>query len=167
MRARFVGDAESGEYSRAAIPALRVAATAFALLSLSCSPGRPDPEHPELQSTRERMDTCAEKVIGSPHAAAGAPGPDPPQENAATGARQGLTPEQIRTVVLANTAAFRCCYEILLGEDPCAHGMVGIAFSVAPEGSVSRASIASDSIGRPVVGACMLQVFRNLRFPAA
>jgi hypothetical protein len=52
---------------------------------------------------------------------------------------QGLHPEQIRNVVLANQSAFQCCYETALRADPNAQGGVTIAFSIGKNGLVEKA----------------------------
>ena len=80
---------------------------------------------------------------------------------------QGLTPEQIRRVVLSRQGAFQACYELALAKDPDAKGGVTIAFSVTPGGSVASASVATSSLGNPRVEGCMLRQFNRLKFPTA
>ena len=80
---------------------------------------------------------------------------------------QGLTPEQIRRVVLSRQGAFQACYELALAKDPDAKGGVTIAFSVSPGGSVASASVATSSLGNPRVEGCMLRQFNRLKFPTA
>jgi TonB family protein len=46
-------------------------------------------------------------------------------------------------------------------------GGVTIAFSIAPGGSVSGASVASSSLGNARVEGCILRQARRLKFPAA
>jgi hypothetical protein len=82
-------------------------------------------------------------------------------------AGQGLSPEQIRRVVLSRQGAFQACYELALSKDPNAKGGVTVAFSVSPGGSVAGASIASSSLGNPRVEGCMLRQFNRLKFPVA
>jgi hypothetical protein len=80
---------------------------------------------------------------------------------------QGLSPEQIRRVVLSRQGAFQACYELALAKDPDAKGGVTIAFSVTPGGSVATASVASSSLGNARVEGCMLRQFNRLKFPVA
>jgi hypothetical protein len=80
---------------------------------------------------------------------------------------QGLSPEQIRRVVLSRQGAFQACYELALSKDPDAKGGVTVAFSVSPGGSVASASVASSSLGNPRVEGCMLRQFNRLKFPTA
>jgi hypothetical protein len=82
-------------------------------------------------------------------------------------AGQGLSPEQIRRVVLSRQGAFQACYELALSKDPNAKGGVTVAFSVSPGGSVAGASIASSSLGNARVEGCMLRQFNRLKFPVA
>jgi hypothetical protein len=82
-------------------------------------------------------------------------------------AGQGLTPEQIRRVVLSRQGAFQACYELALSKDPGAKGGVTVAFSVSPGGSVASASVASSSLGNARVEGCMLRTFNRLKFPVA
>ena len=82
-------------------------------------------------------------------------------------AGQGLTPEQIRRVVLSRQGAFQACYELALSKDPSAKGGVTVAFSVSPGGSVASASVASSSLGNARVEGCMLRTFNRLKFPVA
>jgi TonB family protein len=80
---------------------------------------------------------------------------------------QGLSPEQIRRVVMSRYGAFRACYELALSKDPTAKGGVTVSFSVTPGGSVGSASISSSSLGNPRVEGCMLRTFNRLKFPPA
>ncbi len=79
----------------------------------------------------------------------------------------GLTPEQIRRVVMSRMGAFQACYEIALGKDPGAKGGVTVSFGVTPGGSVASASVSHSSLGNPRVEGCMLRTFNRLKFPTA
>ncbi len=80
---------------------------------------------------------------------------------------QGLTPEQIRRVVMSRMGAFQACYDIGLDKDPTLHGGVTVAFSVSPGGDVASASVSHSSLGNPRVEGCVLRTFNRLRFPSA
>jgi len=82
-------------------------------------------------------------------------------------AGQGLTPEQIRRVVLSRQGAFQACYEIALAKDPSAKGGVTISFSVSPGGDVASASVSHSSLDNQRVEGCMLRTFNRLKFPTA
>jgi hypothetical protein len=82
-------------------------------------------------------------------------------------AGQGLSPEQIRRVVLSRQGAFQACYELALAKDPSAKGGVTVSFSVSPGGSVASANVAHSSLGNPRVEGCMLRTFNRLKFPVA
>jgi hypothetical protein len=79
----------------------------------------------------------------------------------------GLTPEQIRRVVMSRHGAFRACFELALSKDPNAKGSVTVSFSVTPGGDVGGASVGSSTLGNPRVEGCMLRTFNRLRFPTA
>ena len=80
---------------------------------------------------------------------------------------RGLNPEQIRTVVMSKVGSFQQCYEDALAKDPELRGAVAIAFSIAPDGTVKSADVASSSLGNPAVESCMVKGFQALRFPTA
>ncbi len=80
---------------------------------------------------------------------------------------QGLTPAQIQRVVMSRYGAFQACFEIAQAHDPNLKGNVGIAFSIAPGGTVSSASITGSSLKNPRVEGCMLRSFQRLKFPSA
>lgn len=79
----------------------------------------------------------------------------------------GLSPEQIRRVVMSRYGAFRACFELALSKDPNAKGSVTVSFSVTPGGAVGAASVGSSTLGNPRVEGCMLRTFNRLRFPTA
>nr|PZN28495.1 MAG: hypothetical protein DIU78_02495 [Pseudomonadota bacterium] len=80
---------------------------------------------------------------------------------------QGLSPEQIRRVVVSRMGAFQACYEIALGRDPNLKGNVGVQFSISPGGTVSSVSISNSSLNNPRVEGCLTRQFSRLRFPTA
>jgi len=82
-------------------------------------------------------------------------------------AGSGLTPEQIRRVVMSRMGAFQACFELALSKDPNAKGGVTVSFSITPGGDVGAAGVASSSLGNPRVEGCMLRTFNRLKFPTA
>ncbi len=78
-------------------------------------------------------------------------------------AGQGLSPEQIRRVVMSRMGSFSACMDL----DPNAKGGVSIGFSISPSGSVASASIGSSSLKNPRIEGCMVRVFNRLKFPSA
>jgi hypothetical protein len=82
-------------------------------------------------------------------------------------AGQGLSPEQVRRVVMSRMGAFQACFEIASAHDPTLKGNVGIAFSVSPGGAVSAANVTGSSLKNPRVEGCMLRAFQRLKFPSA
>ena len=144
-----------------------------AALSLSCASGQTESTQPRQEPVEELVEACAGRVVhanasGQPTAASAHDTPrDAGAGDGGVQSRLGLHPEQIRSVVLANVGAVQCCYEIALRKDPHASGRMSIAFSIGPDGLVSHAGVASNSIAQPEVIACVLDVFRRFRFPSA
>ncbi|HVJ17475.1 MAG TPA: AgmX/PglI C-terminal domain-containing protein, partial [Polyangiaceae bacterium] len=82
---------------------------------------------------------------------------------AGAAAGQGLSPEQIRRVVMSRMGSFQACMDL----DPNAKGGVNVAFSINTGGGVSSASIGSSSLKNPRIEGCVLRVFNRLKFPSA
>jgi hypothetical protein len=80
---------------------------------------------------------------------------------------EGLSGAQIQRVVMARTGAYRACYESAAARDPSLRGNVTVVFTIAPDGSVSSASIGSSSLSNPRVEGCVLRQFKRLTFPKA
>ena len=81
---------------------------------------------------------------------------------AATG---GLSPEQIRRVVMAHVGAVRACYDIELQKNPNLKGGVQIGWQIDPSGSVSGANVVSSSLGNPRVEGCVVRQVKTWHFP--
>jgi hypothetical protein len=80
---------------------------------------------------------------------------------------QGLSPDQIRRVVVSRQGAFQACYEIAASRDPTLKGGVTVSFSISPGGSVSSVSISNSSLSNPRVEGCITRQFARLQFPTA
>lgn len=78
----------------------------------------------------------------------------------------GLTPEQIRRVVMADVGGFQACYEVELKKDPELKGGLHVAFTIDRDGSVVDVHADYSSLGKPIED-CMVARFRKLRFPSA
>lgn len=78
---------------------------------------------------------------------------------------QGLTPQQIASVMNSRYGAFRACYDSALAREPTLQGGAAASFSITPGGSVSSANV-SGSVG-PRVTSCILRQVRRLSFPTA
>jgi TonB family protein len=103
----------------------------------------------------------------------GSGGPGAPGERKITvapGAAQahgGLTPEQVRRVVVSRSGALRACYESEAQRNPNLQGGVTVQWQIDPSGSVTGASVVSSSLGNPRVEGCVVRQVRGWRFPAA
>lgn len=85
----------------------------------------------------------------------------------AAAAKGGLSPEQIRRVVIAHTGAVRACYESEAQKNPGLKGGMTLSWQIEPSGSVSSVSVASSSLGNPRVEGCVSRQVRSWRFPAS
>ncbi|HKQ71566.1 MAG TPA: AgmX/PglI C-terminal domain-containing protein [Polyangiaceae bacterium] len=79
----------------------------------------------------------------------------------------GLSPEQIRRVVMAHIGALRACYESEAERNPNLKGGVTVQWQIAPEGNVSGASLAGSSLGNPRVEGCVVRQVKGWRFPSS
>ena len=98
------------------------------------------------------------------------------QENvSADEASTGDAPEQaeqpsiprfeIQRVIRDASGQVRYCYERALAQEPTLEGMVRVRFVIAPDGSVTSASVTSSTMGKPDMEECVLQRIRALTFP--
>ena len=79
----------------------------------------------------------------------------------------GLSPEQIRRVVMAHLGALRACYESEAERNPNLKGGVTVQWQIAPEGTVSVASLGGSSLGSPRVEGCVVRQVKGWRFPSS
>jgi hypothetical protein len=79
----------------------------------------------------------------------------------------GLSPEQIRRVVMAHLGALRACYESEAERNPNLKGGVTVQWQIAPEGTVSGASLDGSSLGSPRVEGCVVRQVKAWRFPSS
>jgi hypothetical protein len=79
----------------------------------------------------------------------------------------GLSPEQIRRVVMAHLGALRACYESEAERNPNLKGGVTVLWQIAPEGTVSGASLGGSSLGSPRVEGCVVRQVKGWRFPSS
>jgi hypothetical protein len=78
----------------------------------------------------------------------------------------GLSPEQIRRVVMAHLGALRACYESEAERNPNLKGGVTVQWQIAPEGNVSGASLGGSSLGNPRVEGCVVRQVKGWKFPS-
>jgi len=82
-------------------------------------------------------------------------------------AHGGLSPEQIRRVVMAHQGALRACHEIEAQKDPTLRGGVTAAWTVDPSGTVTSATLAGSTLHNARVEGCVLRQVRTWRFPVS
>ena len=79
---------------------------------------------------------------------------------------QPLTAKQIQDPVIARAGAFQACYELAQADDRNTRDQFAIAFSIAADGSVERASVVGGH-GVARLEGCVMRQFLRLRFPAS
>ena len=98
---------------------------------------------------------------------AGAPGEARVAVAAATpAAKGGLSPEQVRRVVIKHAGALRACYESEAAKNPSLKGGISVAWQIDPSGSVSGAQLKQSSLSNPRVEGCVLRQIKSWSFPA-
>ena len=76
-----------------------------------------------------------------------------------------LSREEIQRTLRRNMASIRHCYEQQVARQPNLEGRVNVRFTIAPDGSVSSADIASSTLGDVGVEACIKRAVTRIRFP--
>jgi hypothetical protein len=82
-------------------------------------------------------------------------------------AHGGLSPEQIRRVVMAHQGALRACYDMELGRNPNLRGGVTMTWNIDPSGSVASAGVAGSTIHNARVEGCVLRQVKSWHFPSS
>jgi hypothetical protein len=76
-----------------------------------------------------------------------------------------LSREQIERVVRRHTRGIRYCYERELMDDPELEGQITANWTIDLDGTVSRRSIESNTMGNRNVESCLLREVGRMRFP--
>jgi outer membrane biosynthesis protein TonB len=79
----------------------------------------------------------------------------------------GLTPEQVRRIVMAHTGALRACYESEAERNPQLRGGVTVAWQIDASGTVSSASLAGTTLNNPRVEGCVVRQVKTWHFPSS
>lgn len=82
------------------------------------------------------------------------------------GVTGSLSPEIIQRVVRRHINEVRYCYERALTEAPALAGRIEAIWTIAADGSVPVATIASDTVGSDAVSRCLVSVIHRWTFPA-
>lgn len=72
---------------------------------------------------------------------------------------------EIQRVIREATGQVRYCYERALAQEPTLEGTIRVRFVIAPNGSVTSASVTDSTMGKPDMEECVLQRVRALTFP--
>lgn len=82
-------------------------------------------------------------------------------------ARGGLSPEQVRRVVMAHAGALRACYETEAQRNPNLKGGISVQWQIDTAGAVAGAQIKQSSLSNPRVEGCVLRQIKGWKFPSA
>jgi hypothetical protein len=82
-------------------------------------------------------------------------------------AHGGLSPEQIRRVVMAHQGALRACYDSELARNPSLKGGVTMTWNIDPGGGVASAGVAGSTINNDRVTGCVLRQVKSWHFPSS
>lgn len=82
-------------------------------------------------------------------------------------AKGGLSPEQIRRVVMSHIGAVRACYETEAQRNPGLKGGVTVQWQIDPAGNVTAASVAATTMSNPRVEGCVVRQVQKWKFPAS
>jgi len=87
--------------------------------------------------------------------------------NQALASAGGLTPEQVRRVVVVHEGALRACYESEAQRNPNLHGGVTVAWQIDSSGSVTSASLGGSTLNNARVEGCIVRQVKAWHFPAS
>jgi TonB family protein len=80
----------------------------------------------------------------------------------------GRSADDINRVIKSRAGVFRACYQKELNRTPkLPGGKIIVAFTIAPEGHVSRAATKSSTLNNAAVEKCVVTTVQRLKFPAA
>ncbi len=79
--------------------------------------------------------------------------------------RGSLGRAEIDAVIKRHLSSIRYCYERQLSRSPDLAGKVAVKFVISKTGGVSKASIASSSVGDPALESCLQTRFLHMQFP--
>ncbi len=77
-----------------------------------------------------------------------------------------LSQDAIRATASAHVNEIQFCYESGLARSENLAGRAVVAFTIGPDGSVTRAELAESTLGNDVVEACVVRRVQRWRFPA-
>lgn len=82
-------------------------------------------------------------------------------------AKGGLSPEQIRRVVMSHIGAVRACYETEAQRNPGLKGGVTVQWQIDPGGNVTSASVGGTTLSNPRVEGCIVRQVQKWKFPTS
>jgi hypothetical protein len=85
----------------------------------------------------------------------------------APAAKGGLSPEQIRRVVMSHIGAVRACYETEAQRNPGLKGGVTVQWQIDPAGNVTTASVGGTTLSNPRVEGCVVRQVQKWKFPTS
>jgi hypothetical protein len=141
------------------------------VLLIACGSHEAPPPHQEARSSTPTRDEDAAPQIASVKAVRDGHDGSPSSPNITPAMREqlghGLPPDSIRQVVVGHQATLRRCYDVELARLPDLKGTITMTWMIAPDGSVSNASVAASTIQNTNVETCVLAEVKAWTFPTA
>ncbi len=121
-------------------------------------------------SAEEEMTTGASRMGGrdgdADHGAeGGTAAPRPLIDTGATSVQGPLDKDIIRRIIQRNRPRVAVCYERALGKNPGLQGGLAVRFVIDKNGNVADAAAEDVHLASPEAVACVVEVFRSMRFP--
>jgi TonB family protein len=88
-----------------------------------------------------------------------------PEKKKAAGKMGELDQGQIKKVIKKDLGRIKYCYERELAPSPTLSGKVVVKFTIGTSGKVTKASIASSSLGNKKVESCVVNIVKKMKFP--
>jgi len=82
-------------------------------------------------------------------------------------AQGGVPKEKVKEVVTAHVASIKACYEIEAQRIAGLRGEISIAWQIAPDGTVTSATVSRTSLGIASAETCMLRQVKQWQFPVS
>jgi hypothetical protein len=104
---------------------------------------------------------------GSGNGPGGGPGESKVAVGGSATAKGGLSPDQIRRVVMSHIGAVRACYESEAQRNPGLKGGVTVQWQIDAGGNVTSASVGGSTLGNQRVEGCIVRQVQKWKFPTS
>ena len=143
---------------------LRLSLAALLIAGLAHAQSPAPAEKPPPPAAAKPAADAAPKPAKAP-AAEAASKPAVAGSDAGVPAEPGLTKKEISSVLSRHKNAVRHCYDQALRQKPDLQGKVAVRLTIGPQGDVTQAEIATDTLQDENTATCILSMARTWRFP--